>query len=294
MGKTPPGQDIALLVSAGKAEATPQPPKALLNEYLRATHRLLGWAQRRRDAPRSRRQDAEERAPDHLQGVIHRRPVAHLVVDERFSRIGDLGESEGQGLDAPVALTYLIAASDDFEAEFLTSVFASRLPALARVARQSNAEKRILQVLETAAPEDPLSEYDLRMAEETASLRSEFFEKYPILTSAQVLARGSFKTKTADQAVRRWRSERKILAIEHGGQDFYPAFQFGTHGEPLPIIGELLEILGLYTARSDWDNALWFVAANDWLDGNTPLGLLEVDPDLLKDAAEQAVLPHVE
>jgi hypothetical protein len=88
----------------------------------------------------------------------------------------------------------------------------------------------------------------------------------------------------------RWRKQGKIFSVSYGGGDLYPAFQFGDDGYPLPIVAELLEILGRDAERTDWDNALWFAGDSGWLDGKTPVELLQSDPDLVKQAAEQEAL----
>ena len=62
----------------------------------------------------------------------------------------------------------------------------------------------------------------------------------------------------------------------------------------MPIVAELIAILRQHKARTDWDSALWFAVANGWPDGSCPVGLMLDDPDLVKDAAEQEVLPHIE
>lgn len=191
----------------------------------------------------------------------------------------------------PLALTFLSSGLDEYEERFLTSVLANHLPALIRAARQKNSEQRIEQLLQAIAPADPLAESQLRMAEDTAVLRAEFFKRVPASTSSQVSARAGFKTKNTYQTVHRWRMGKKIFAVKHGGQDLYPDFQFGFDGYPRPIIEELLAIFARHPARSDWDNALWFAAANAWLGGKLPMELLDTAPEKVKDAAEQEVLP---
>jgi hypothetical protein len=149
-----------------------------------------------------------------------------------------------------------------------------------------------------SSPDDMarMREFDERMRQDTRSLRAYFIHHVPTFTVAAAAEELSKRTKTevTQDSVRSLVSERRIFSVRHEDQERVPAFQFDELGQPLPVIHELLEIFARYKARSDWDNALWFVAENDWLDGAAPLGLLKSEPTLVKDAAEQAVLPHIE
>jgi hypothetical protein len=96
------------------------------------------------------------------------------------------------------------------------------------------------------------------------------------------------------QSIERWRTDGSVFSAKRSTEDFYPAFQFGPDLRPLPIVGKILGILWQHKSRSDWDNALWLVAANDWLDGPSPIDLFLTEPELVLYAAEQTVLPHIE
>lgn len=129
---------------------------------------------------------------------------------------------------------------------------------------------------------------------DTLSLRYEFFMAFPVLTPLGLAELSASEREVGLEAVKRWRESARIFAVQDGDREYFPSFQFDDTGRPLPIIGELLAILGQHKARSDWDNAFWFIGANGWLDGPRPVDLLLSSPDLVKDAAEQEVLPHIE
>lgn len=135
-----------------------------------------------------------------------------------------------------------------------------------------------------------LGNLDLKVAEMGAALRREFLEQVPLRTSAQVDERAGFPGGNPSQTAHRWRQQGKIFSVNDGGLEWYPAFQFGEDGGPLPIIAELLKIFRRDSERTDWDNALWFTGDSGWLDGNTPMDLLSLDPDSVKRAAEQEIL----
>lgn len=186
-------------------------------------------------------------------------------------------------------LSVFLPDLDEYEATAVKRMF-TKLRAFVAIARQENAEHRITQLLQAIAPHDPLADIQLKVAEATVSLRTEFLEEVPVLTSAEVHANAGFPSGNSSQTVHRWRKGGKIFAVNHGGRDLYPAFQFGQDGRPLPIVAELLRILRMDSERTDWDNALWFAGESGWLDGKAPNDCLQSDPEAVKRAAEQEVL----
>ena len=166
----------------------------------------------------------------------------------------------------------------------------TQLRSLVAAARRENSDARIIQLLRAVAPPDPLADVELKVAEATTDLRREFIERLSLLTSAQVHERAGFPGNNPSATGHRWRKKGQVFSVNYGGRELFPAFQFGNDGRPLPIIGEVLAILARDSERTDWDNALWFAGESGWLDGKTPIELLQSAPDLLKQAAEQEVL----
>jgi len=196
------------------------------------------------------------------------------------------GDDDRFHLDLNVSLEGL----DAYEVQSVQRVLAQHFRSLIAAARQENSEARITQLLRAVAPADPLADVELKVAEATVDLRREFLERVPVLTSAQLHERAGFPGSNPSQTGLRWRKQGKLFSINHGGRELYPAFQLGPDGRPLPIVSELLAILARDPERTEWDNALWFAGESGWLDGKTPLELLQSEPALVKQAAEQEVL----
>ena len=83
----------------------------------------------------------------------------------------------------------------------------------------------------------------------------------------------------------RLKDERKIFTVTHRNATYVPSFQFDEKGRPRPAVAKVIQILGKDT--SDWGLALWFTAANGWLDGKRPVDLLNDNPEEVVQAAEQ-------
>jgi hypothetical protein len=141
---------------------------------------------------------------------------------------------------------------------------------------------------------ETMADFEARMVADTLWLRAEFFRLVPCLTADEIAVLIDQAGEDPPATVTRWLAEARIFHVTRGPAEFYPAFQFGPDLSPLPIVGEVLKILRQVSSRSEWDNAMWFIAANGWLDGPSPLDVLCTEPDLVKDAAEQEVLPDIE
>lgn len=141
---------------------------------------------------------------------------------------------------------------------------------------------------------ETMRDFETQMMADTLRLRAEFFRRMPCLTAPELAVLLAKPSAEASPHVSQWHAEERIFHVTRDSAAFYPAFQFGPDLYPRPIVAEILKILRRAPSRSDWDNALWFIAANGWLDGQSPLDLILTEPALVNDAAEQEVLPDTE
>lgn len=89
------------------------------------------------------------------------------------------------------------------------------------------------------------------------------------------------------QAVYKQRRQRKLLAVPHGGEEKFPAIQFGqADGRPLPGLARILEALGLEGA---WGSLDFLVTPDDdALEGFSPIDMLRAHPDRLDEVVSLA------
>jgi hypothetical protein len=82
----------------------------------------------------------------------------------------------------------------------------------------------------------------------------------------------------------RWIVAREVVTVVLRSALFVPMFQFDRSLMELrPRCRKA--VLELSGAMADEDIALWFAAANAWLDGAPPVAVLERDPDGVVEAA---------
>jgi hypothetical protein len=179
------------------------------------------------------------------------------------------------------------------EYEHAVKEFAQQLPVLLVTAQHDQFEQRARSLLQAYPLPDPLGDAHLANFRDELLARQRYLQTVPCWTSKDVADAARHVNKNASSTAHRWKSDGKIFAIPAAGKrDVYPAFQF-KDGKPREVITELLKILE--EARTPWEIAQWFVAANGWLDGDRPIDLLD-DPksrDLLIDAAQQEVATNV-
>ncbi|MCH7373912.1 hypothetical protein MM182_00685 [Aeromonas sp. MR19] len=109
------------------------------------------------------------------------------------------------------------------------------------------------------------------------------------LTAQQVSDNAGYKGSNSSALPNKWIKAGQIFAISVGGQDLFPAYGLGIDGKPVPKMKEILTILAAH--RTALVIASWFVSANSWLGGKTPMNELAERPlDVLK-AARMEVAP---
>ena len=128
-------------------------------------------------------------------------------------------------------------------------------------------------------------------ARRNAEARADFTRDYGMLDADQVHELYGSKARNRSALAARWRSDKKIFAVQRGGRFLYPAFQFDAQGLPRKVISKVLAALG--DAVGGWQTALWFVTPNGWLDGEKPVDLLDRKPDAVLDAAADVAEPAV-
>ncbi|MGL5489675.1 MAG: hypothetical protein ACRDC6_25905 [Shewanella sp.] len=122
-----------------------------------------------------------------------------------------------------------------------------------------------------------------------AQLREKVLSLSEWLTEQQVSDNSGYKGSNSSALPNKWIKAGQIFAISVGGKDLFPAYGFGIDGKPLPKMKEILAILSAH--RTALVIASWFVSANSWLGGKTPMDELAERPlDVLK-AARMEVTP---
>jgi hypothetical protein len=80
---------------------------------------------------------------------------------------------------------------------------------------------------------------------------------------------------------------QRIFAIQHHGQNRFPAYALDDQGQPLPAIAQVMAILEGYEPRR---LASWFESTSSYLGGRRPREVIRHDPQAVVAAARAHLL----
>ncbi|WP_321793288.1 hypothetical protein [Burkholderia pyrrocinia] len=85
------------------------------------------------------------------------------------------------------------------------------------------------------------------------------------LTGEQINARQKVPPADKEQPASDWKKSRRIFSLTFDNKEYFAAYQFDAMCQPLPVIRDVLAVLG---ERFDsWKTAAWFHFPNGWISG---------------------------
>jgi hypothetical protein len=157
---------------------------------------------------------------------------------------------------------------------------------------QGRDRAELIHALTPEHPELP-TPAALLQARRNAEARSALFAEFGALRSAEVAELAGSRAANRAALANRWRGEQRVLAVQIGDELLYPGFQFTSEGKPHPTVASALAELRSNGQVTDWQAALWFVAANGWLGGRRPVDQLDAEPDAVVEAAAREAAERV-
>jgi hypothetical protein len=134
--------------------------------------------------------------------------------------------------------------------------------------------------------QNTVSSVGAQQAQRNTEARQLLIDEFGLLDSEELAKHAGSKAKNRSATASRWLADSQVFAVEHLGQRYFPAFQFGADNRPRPIVRRVLEVLEPY-GMDGWQTALWFTTATGWLDDQRPVDLLATAPDDVVAAAGQ-------
>lgn len=163
--------------------------------------------------------------------------------------------------------------------------------AMALVASLQRRQQQMERTIEAMLPSEVPSKAAVLQARRNAEAREALLREFGAVTSSEVADLAGSRAKNRAALANRWRKEGRIFAVTHRGQTYFPGFQFGADGRPLPVVAEVLRALG--EDAPAWQTALWFTGANGWLGGARPVDLLTGEPGRVAAAAQREATGRV-
>ena len=113
--------------------------------------------------------------------------------------------------------------------------------ALALVASMQERRAQMERTIEAMLPPGIPSAAALLQAHRNAEAREALLGEFGAITSSGVADLAGSRAKNRAALANRWRKEGRIFAVPHHGQSYFPGFQFGAEGRPLPFSREQIE-----------------------------------------------------
>ncbi|MYN64176.1 MAG: hypothetical protein F4X11_03995 [Acidobacteria bacterium] len=187
--------------------------------------------------------------------------------------------------DAGMPGDWALVGTADWELAELFRRVLARLPSMAAIHRQELTERNIELMIRSILPDAPRAEVRAELETDNARLRADYLQETRVLTGPEIRAASGLSPKNASEPASRWKRERRVFAVRHGGRDLYPAFQF-EDGQPRPIVKRILREVP--ATATGWQIALWFASGNGWLDGAEPQDRLDAPGEVVEAARRLA------
>ena len=131
------------------------------------------------------------------------------------------------------------------------------------------------QLVELLVGEVALTPVDMKRARLEAKALRAIRHSTEWLTTAEIAALADLRPANPIGTISRWKQQRRIYALRHGGKDYYPKYALGPDFHPLPVIKEILAVLSGYDPEL---LAGWFDSTSRFLRGRRPRELVATEP----------------
>ncbi|HVR40198.1 MAG TPA: hypothetical protein VMU84_13975 [Thermoanaerobaculia bacterium] len=159
---------------------------------------------------------------------------------------------------------------------------------VATLQTQSQQDEAIVQTLMATTGGIPDADH-LEQLRRNAEMREAFLKEVPLLKSSDIARLTGSTARNASAKANRWKTQRRIFSVSVKGVDYFPAFQFDEHGEPLEAMREILE---MFADFGEWEIPLWFFSNNGWLPNeDAPMTVLPRDAAAVIEAARREIEP---
>jgi hypothetical protein len=165
---------------------------------------------------------------------------------------------------------------------------ATQFASLYREQRSAKVRRLIERATEFYLEISPIPVEDDPQIERNGRARAKFLREDRPYTAAEASKSLGSRARNATELASRLKREGKLFTVREATAEKYPRFQFDAHGQPLPVIAQ---VLGLFKGKLEgWEIALWFHSNNGWLPKQArPADLLRRQPEAVLQAAKREV-----
>ncbi|MBD2835541.1 hypothetical protein ID144_00630 [Pseudomonas sp. JM0905a] len=191
-------------------------------------------------------------------------------------------EKEGHA----VAFTVLCDSAEEWKAFSLSLAACAQLLTETMLSNQRETIEQIVSLLVAKAPIQPTV---LKEAQMVARARKAVLESGDWLSAAEASRLCGYSGKNLSAQPNKWKREGKIFAIQHHGNDYFPAYGLDPHQgyRPLKTMTDVLKVFG--DTKDNWGLAYWFASVNSFLGGKRPQDLVATQSEQIIAAAKDEI-----
>lgn len=165
---------------------------------------------------------------------------------------------------------------------------ATKFAALYREQRAAKVGQLIERATAFYLEMSPITVEDDPQVERNGRARAKFLREDRPYTAAEASKVLGSRARNATELASRHKREGRLFTVRDGTTEKYPRLQFDPHGQPLPLIEQVLKCFK--GKLEGWEIALWFHANNGWLPQQArPVDNMRRHPDAVVSAAQREV-----
>lgn len=171
-----------------------------------------------------------------------------------------------------------VVVQDDQESAQVAALLQVALPALQQATSTSS------RLIDTLLPPSSaiVTDASLVQVKWNVEFRVAVAEEFGLLTAAAVAKNADSVATNSSALAGSWRKTGRVFSVLYQRSEVYPGFQFDDNGQPLPIVANLLGVLGRLPG---WELTGWMTAPAARLGGERPVDVWAADPDAVLSAA---------
>ena len=164
----------------------------------------------------------------------------------------------------------------------------TKFAALLREQRHRKAKRLIERATELYLELTPIPVEEDPQIERNGRARARFLREDRPYTAAEVSKAAGSRARNVTELASRLKREGRLFTVRDAAGEKYPRFQFDAHGQPLPVMAQVLRLFK--AKREGWEIALWFYSNNGWLPKQArPVDVLRSEPEAVVEAAKHLV-----
>jgi len=150
---------------------------------------------------------------------------------------------------------------------------------------EKQQQQTLSAIVEALVPKVVPTPTALKEAQMLAQARAAVLASGDWMTANEIAKVAGFSQSNPSAQPSKWKRDKAIFAISHGGVDYFPAYGLDPAAgyRPRKALANILQVFD--GSKDGWGLAYWFMSPNSFLGGERPQDVLHTDPAHVAQAA---------